>query len=109
MKLMITTVLCAFALAVSSPAFAVLGMPETVEGTIASVSDESLAIVSIQEETQELFEIKINEATQIDEEIASLETLQEGDQVTVKFAGEGDERVALSISRVVSVAPEAAL
>jgi hypothetical protein len=102
MKTVITVMVFALMLAFTIPASAILGMPETLEGTIKSISGDTLSILSEKEATQQIVEIQINNETKFEETVNSLDNLQIGDLVKVKYTHEGDEKVALSIVKVMA-------
>ena len=110
MKSRIIIAICALMFAFAAPAAAILGTPETLEGTIQSISENTLAILSQDGSVQKMVEIFINAETQF-EATTSLESLQEGDKVTVQYKEEGDQKIAVSIAKVTttetSQAPEA--
>lgn len=111
MKSLMTLLFCAALLAFTIPASAILGMPETLEGTIESVSQDTIAIISQKGTTQQMVEIDVNLDTKFEDTLASLDNLQKGDKVRVKYKEEGNEKVAVTIAKIMdkdaSAVPEA--
>ena len=99
MKTIIAVTVCAMVLALTAPASALFGIPQTLEGTVESISQNSLAIISENGTTQQMEEVQINEETKF-EGVASLDNLKKGDNVKVEYKEEGEEKIALSIAKV---------
>jgi hypothetical protein len=99
MKSLITVIVFVGVLAFTVPASAIFGLPETLEGSIESVNESTLAILSEKGNMQEVVEFQINDETEFDE-TASLDNLEPGDQVKVRYKEEGNEKVAISIAKV---------
>ena len=99
MKSILTLTVCAMMLAFTAPATAFLGFPETLEGTVESVNEDALAIMSEDGTSQQMVEIQIINETKF-EKMASLENLNKGDKVKIQYKKEGDDKIAISISKI---------
>ena len=99
MRALAAVVACAVMLAFTGPAIALLGLPETMEGTIESVTKDTLSVKSQEGDALQIVEIQINDQTQF-EEATSLESLTKGDQVKVKYTEEENGKIALSIAKI---------
>lgn len=99
MKMLLASAVCAIMLAVTAPASALLGLPETVEGTIENVTPNTLSISYDKGTSHQMLVIQINEETEF-EETASLSSLQKGDKVKVQYKKEDGAKIAVSVARV---------
>lgn len=101
MKSAILVSICAMLLAFTIPATAAnLGMTTTLEGTVESIGDNALAILSQQGNIQQMVEFQVNSETQFEESIASLDSLRVGDKVKVEYKEEDNGKIAVSITKV---------
>ena len=99
MRALSAVVACAVMLAFTGPAVALLGLPEIMEGTIESVTEDTLSVKSQEGDALQIVEIQINDQTQF-EEATALENLNKGDQVKVKYKEEENVKIALSIAKI---------
>ena len=106
MRTIMAVTVCAMVLAFAVPASALFGLPETLEGTVESISANSLAIISETEAIQKMVEIQINEETQF-KDVASWDNLKIGDKVKVKYKEEENVKIAISIAKVTENVPAA--
>lgn len=106
MRTIMAITVCAMVLAFTVPASALLGLPETLEGTVESIGADTLAIISETEATQKMVEIRINAETQF-EEVASLDNLKVGDKVKVTYKEEDSAKIALSVAKIIENVPAA--
>ncbi|MGE0267103.1 MAG: DUF5666 domain-containing protein [Candidatus Omnitrophota bacterium] len=101
MKVIRIAVVSIILLAFAVPASALFGLSSTLEGRVQSISENSLSVTTEEEgAAQEMVEIQINEETKFDQQTASLDNLQEGDQVQIKYKEEAQEKIAVSIAKV---------
>lgn len=99
MRTIVFVISCAIVLTFAAPALAIFGLPQTLEGTVESVSDNMLVISRQEGNTQHITEFQINQETQFNQ-TASLEALEEGDTVKVRYKEDGDDKIAISIAKV---------
>lgn len=92
---------CFLVLAFVTPASsALLGLFPTMEGIVQKVNGDSLAIESLEGDVKQTIVLQVNKETEF-EGAVSLENLQPGDQVKVKYQKEGNAKIAVSVAKVV--------
>jgi len=100
MKSAILMSVCAMLLAFTIPATAAnLGMTAMLEGTVESVGDNALAILSQEGNIQQMVEFQVNGETQFEASIVSLDSLHVGDKVKVEYIEEENTKIAVSITK----------
>ncbi len=100
-KALAFTVIAVFVLLPVSQALALWGFQKSLEGAVKSVEEDMITISSMPKEGEGSQEVtlEVNPQTKL-QEIASLETLKQGDQVRVKYKEEGDKKIATSIAKL---------
>ena len=86
-------------MAVAVPASALFGLSESIEGTVQSIQEDTLGILSQKENTQKIIEVQINADTDFQENLASIEDLQKGDHVKVEYKEQDNQKIAVSVHR----------
>lgn len=99
MKRIIAVSVFAMVVTATVQAFALTALPQTWIGTVESISENTLAVISEKEDTQRVLEIHVNNETQF-EESDSLDSLQKGDLVDVKYTEDEGQALAITITKI---------
>lgn len=99
MKLLVTSFICMMVLAVTVSATAVFILPETIEGTVDNINENTLAVIQEQGTSHQIMEIYVDDQTEF-KEIGSLTKLRKGDRVRIQYRKESGSRIAVSITLV---------
>ena len=99
MKTLLGAVVLAFIIGLAVPAFALFGLPETVEGTVEEISDDTLALYAVKGNAEEILQIRLDDETEY-QDVPETEALQPGDMVLIKFKEKDGQRIAVSVKRI---------
>ncbi|MBZ0165345.1 MAG: hypothetical protein K8I00_00960 [Candidatus Omnitrophica bacterium] len=99
MKNILSVTIVALILAYTVPASALFGLPAKIEGTIQSVSEESLAVHEVKGDTERILKIMLNTETDF-QEASTVGHLQEGDRVKIKYREKDGSKIAVSVKKI---------
>lgn len=99
MRNLMSVTMVALILAYTVPASAWFGLPSKAEGTIQSVSEESLAIHEVKGDTERILKVMLNNETDF-QDASTGSRLQEGDRVKIKYREKDGNKIAVSIRKM---------
>lgn len=99
MKTLLGITLMAMIIGLATPSFALFGLPETLEGTVEEVTEDSLAVHTVKGSSEKIIQILLDGETEY-KEIAALDEIKPGDMVLIKYKEKDGDRIAVSVKRI---------